>query len=86
MQKDFDSEGVVRTGHVLNDIYGVEGAGACFLDPYGEAQRPRWAEYKQALGSLNLTEAESDALLAAAQDMFRAIGRISEELDAARRQ
>lgn len=69
----------------IRKAYSLDGAGARFLDPYGDMQRPRWAEYKQALGGVPLTEAESDAMLAAAQDMFRAIGRISEELDAARR-
>jgi len=69
----------------IRKAYDLDGVGARFLDPYGEAQRPRWAEYKQALGAVALTEAEADAVLAAAQDMFRAIGRISEELDAVRR-
>jgi heme oxygenase len=68
----------------IRKAYDLDDAGARFLDPYGEGQRSRWAEYKQALGAVNLTEAESDALLAAAQEMFRAIGRISQELDAAR--
>lgn len=69
----------------IRKAYALDGAGASFLDPYGEMQRPRWAEYKQDLGAVSLTDAEADAMVAAAQDMFRAIGRISEELDAVRR-
>jgi len=68
----------------VRKAYGLDQAGTRFLDPYGEAQRPRWAEYKQALGAVKLTDDESDRMLAAAQQMFRAIGRISQELDAAR--
>ena len=57
--------------------------GVAFLDPYGETQRPKWQEYKNAMGRLPLSAAEHDAMLAAAQAMFRAIGAISTELHAA---
>jgi heme oxygenase len=64
----------------IRKAYGLTEAGTRFLDPYGDAQRQRWAEYKQAMSELDLTADECDTMLAAAQDMFRAIGQISEAL------
>jgi len=66
----------------IRKAYRLDGAGARFLDPYGDLQRPRWMEYKEALGALPLSDEESNALLAAAQAMFQAISRISAELHA----
>jgi heme oxygenase len=59
------------------------GKGIAFLDPYGEEQRPKWQQYKDALGKLPISLQESDVMLASAQEMFRGIGRISSELHAA---
>jgi heme oxygenase len=54
--------------------------GTAYLDPYGEEQMPRWAAFKADLEASDLSDAEGDVLVAAAAEMFEAIGRISEDL------
>lgn len=55
-------------------------AGTAYLDPYGDEQAPKWARFKADLESCGLGEAEGDTLVAAAAEMFEAIGGISEDL------
>lgn len=54
--------------------------GTAYLDPYGEDQIPRWQQFKADLEASGLTEADGDVLVAAAAEMFEAIGRISGDL------
>jgi heme oxygenase len=51
-----------------------------YLDPYGEAQRPRWAQFKADMDAIGFDPAQQDRLVAAAQEMFAAVGALSREL------
>lgn len=60
--------------------YGFEGVlGTRFLDPYGEQQARRWAEWKGALDDA-VTVEEAPRLIAAAKRTFRAIEMIGAEV------
>lgn len=58
-------------------------AGTRYLDPDGEAQRPRWAAFKQAMDATAFAPAEAAELVAGAVAMFESIGSISDDLLAA---
>jgi heme oxygenase (biliverdin-producing, ferredoxin) len=58
------------------------GAGFDYLDPYGERQTERWASFKRAMSGLSWDEIEIETLVAAAREMFYAVGELSLELDA----
>lgn len=51
-----------------------------YLDPYGERQRPVWAEYKAAMSEKTFSVAEIDAMVAAAAEMFDGVAKISDDL------
>lgn len=55
-------------------------AGACYLDPHGERQRPLWAAFKQAMDAIAWTPAEQDQMVTAAQQTFDLVGRLDDEL------
>lgn len=46
------------------------GAGLDYLDPHGDAQRERWAAFREALDHAALAPAEQDAAVAGAMAMF----------------
>lgn len=54
-----------------------------YLDPYGERQREVWARFKEEMQAVELAPAERDALVAAARELFAAIGDLSIELNTA---
>ncbi len=55
----------------LKKAWGVEGRdGFHYLDPYGEGQRPLWERFKRDLDKIEFTEAEKQAVVAAARSMF----------------
>ena len=51
-----------------------------YLDPYGTAQREKWAAFKAAMDTADWTPADEDALVAAAAGMFDVLGILSAEL------
>src|SRR5690606_30089265 len=59
---------------------GLPGAPTRYLDPYGEAQRPMWAQFKTDMEAVSFDAAEQDRIVAAAQEMFAAVGGVSREL------
>lgn len=68
----------------IRSALGLSGReGTEYLDPYGEAQRANWAQFKADLDACGLSEAEGDVLVKAAAEMFEGIHRISEDLSAA---
>ena len=62
---------------------GLGDAGHRYLDPYGESQTAKWAEFKREMNHVKFSGEDADILVAAARRMFQAIGEISEALSAA---
>jgi heme oxygenase len=61
--------------------YRLEGPeGTAYLDPYGEQQRPLWAKFKETMDAQPLTPAQADAIVKAATETFRFVGKIDREL------
>ena len=52
---------------------GLPGNAMRHLDPWGEAQRDKWAAFKQTLDALPLTPAQMDTVVAAARRMYVAV-------------
>lgn len=68
----------------IRRTFGLGGQdGTAYLDPYGDQQQARWAEFKADLQACPLSNAEGDTLVRAASEMFEAIYRISDDLSAA---
>ena len=66
----------------LREVLRFEGdRGFDYLDPYGDAQKKRWAGFKAAMTALRWSEDEIDRLVAAARETFEAIGQLSLELE-----
>lgn len=56
-----------------------DGRGTKHLDPYGEAQREKWAAFKRTMDAQAWTPAEQDTLVEGAKAMFGAIAAMSDE-------
>lgn len=56
------------------------GPGLRYLDPYGDCQRALWQQFKDDMLASTFTPAEQDRMVAAAKDMFEAIGAVSDDL------
>lgn len=65
----------VARAYQLND-----GNGLRYLDPYGEAQRERWAEFKGLMNAENFAPGESDAIVEEACAMFEAMPGLGDEV------
>jgi len=61
-----------------------EGKALGFLDPHGDEQRTKWNRFKETLNELDLSEEEEATCVESAQETFRMIMNISNELNAAR--
>jgi len=59
------------------------GAGFRYLDPYGEEQRAKWAEFRADMDSQDFAPEECETIIAAAQRTFDAIAEIADEVDTA---
>jgi heme oxygenase len=57
--------------------------GARHLDPYGEAQRERWAEFKAAMSAEQFSAGDTARMVEAARRMFRTVTQLGDELAAA---
>lgn len=64
----------------LRQAWNLDGRGLAYLDPYGDEQPQRWAEFKLQMDSLPLAAAERDAIVDAARSTFRAIADISDDV------
>jgi heme oxygenase len=60
--------------------YGLDKAGVTYLDPWGEDQPRIWQSFKQSMDTASFTPQEAEAIVRAAEAMFRGITRISEGL------
>lgn len=56
------------------------GPGTLSLDPYGDQQRARWAEFKAAVDAESFSEAERDGIVAGAKHMFTVVTRLGESI------
>ncbi|MCG3122851.1 MAG: hypothetical protein GIKADHBN_01254 [Phycisphaerales bacterium] len=54
--------------------------GTRYLDPYGERQRPIWAQFKVDIDSVAVTERERARIIECARRMFEAVARIGDEV------
>lgn len=65
----------------IREAYDLPPAGgAAFVDPYGEAQPSRWKAFKEAMEQLDLSEADTHVITAAAQETFNAVGALGSDL------
>ena len=64
----------------LRRVYGLESVGLSYMDPYGDKQHARWAEFKRDMDSVEFDEPECQAIIDAAKTMFGAVADISDEL------
>jgi len=55
-------------------------AGMRYLDPHGDQQRPLWMQFKAAMDAADFTEAELDAMVAAAGRTFDFVSGVDDEL------
>ena len=58
-------------------------AGLSYFDPYGDAQRERWRELRDAINRAGERLGSASAALSAARATFRLIGRFGDEASAA---
>lgn len=64
----------------LRHVYGLDGAGVRYLDPYGDQQHERWRAWKEAMLTVAWTPEEEDKLVEAAGEMFDWMGRIGDDV------
>lgn len=56
---------------VVRKAYGLgEAEGTRYLDPFGESQRPKWYEFKEALDAMAFDQSEQDAIFAGTRDAY----------------
>lgn len=55
--------------------------GLCYLDPYGDEQPKKWAQFKKDMTACELSDDDRDAIVDASSAMFRAIMEISDEVE-----
>lgn len=59
---------------------GLQAQGVAYLDPYGEEQPARWAQFKADMDAAGFSGPEEDSLVAGAGAMFQAVWELSEDL------
>jgi heme oxygenase len=65
----------------LRRAWGTQGnAGLAYMDPHGDQQRPRWAAFKESMDAVGFPPADEDLIVRAAEETFRAITRITDEV------
>ena len=64
----------------LRPAFGLENQGVTYMDPHGEHQRERWAEFKRDMDAVGFTATEADTIVEAAKAVFKAVADISDEL------
>jgi len=65
----------VRKAYNIEELEGIS-----YLDPYGEAQREKWGEFKAAMDALVLSDDDIESVVATAKQMFRAINAMGDDL------
>lgn len=65
----------------VSAAFGLAGPdGLRYLDPYGDAQRGYWQQFKSDMDAQEFTTKQQDMLVVAAKTMFAGIGAICEDL------
>jgi heme oxygenase len=65
----------------IEKAYGLApGVATRSLDPHGAEQRPRWQEFRAALDTLDLPDAEAARVISAARWTFRTVYDVADEL------
>jgi heme oxygenase len=84
------TEGSTNGGRILTRPVGralglgAEGrSGLRSMEPYGEDQPARWAEYRRAMNALAVGAVEAEAIETGARLMFEHLGRIADAVHAA---
>ncbi len=63
--------------------YGLhDGRGMKYLDPYGDLQRDRWAEFKRDMSAVEFTEDQIDHMVDVARELFTALPEIFDDISA----
>jgi len=66
--------------HVAKAYDLAPGPGLRYLDPYGDQQREHWMAFKNDMGAVDFTDAETVRLVDAAKQMYRTVAELSEDL------
>lgn len=66
--------------NAVRRAYGLERAGAAYLDPWGDEQPRIWQGFKRAMDAESFSQDEADEIVGAAETMFHGITYISESL------
>lgn len=66
---------------MIKKNHNLENGGTKYFDPYGPEFQKHWQRFIGALNELELTDAESKAMVEAAGDMFSSIEQIGSELE-----
>lgn len=79
------NNGSTYIAKAVKHIYGLhDGRGMKYLDPYGDLQRERWADFKRDMSTIEFTEAQIDHMVEAAKELFIALPTIFDDLSAIR--
>ena len=65
---------------VLSRAWQSDGSGLSYLDPYGDQQPARWADFKREMDALGLDERDRTEVVEAAREAFQSIADISDEV------
>jgi len=65
---------------VLRKAWQLDGRGLDALDPYGDEQPVRWAEFKRDMDALQLPSGDAEGVVGAAIATFTAIAEISDRI------
>lgn len=79
------TNGAVYIKKALQRAYNIQDSkGLTYLDPHGEAQRPRWAQFREELSALPLDEVQKQVVFQAANDIFLYMIEVMDALTAAK--
>ncbi|MBX7246978.1 MAG: biliverdin-producing heme oxygenase [Candidatus Sumerlaeaceae bacterium] len=68
----------------VQEIYGLTGdEGIASLEPHGPLLFPRWKQFAGTMDQMDFTDAQKDAIVAAAKKAFDAVGKLYEQVYAA---
>ena len=65
---------------VLRRVWGLDGGGLSYFDPYGDEQPHRWTAFKTDMDAADLNDEQRDAIVEAARATFQAIADVSDEV------
>lgn len=66
--------------HVSKAYDLTPGAGLRYLDPYGDQQREYWMAFRDDMGAVDFSDADTARLVEAAKQMYRAVAELAEDL------